>query len=902
MYQSYVIPSYMTKLMSKFHLDGEKFDQFITNEYGKYDWFKEHNSRDIERGWKLPILRELVTNPKAREVFDHKVQLTFNKHQYMKKMDDTEVTLAILAEYWAETTRSDKKSGRIPAWFRVPMLSNKPSAEYIKFYSERGINYQDVITDNVYKIFLQEMSRIQTVMMRNYGKQDPEFIKNFDKNGKKFNFVDFMNEYLTGDSKNSQLGKLIQSKLNGQKLSPQEELTFSNLAKKAINDALTEKAESIVNNFERKGIFEGAKKIEGIDKDNIREELINFVWNDTYMSMNILQLTITDIAYYKDAEDLQKRLAQIHAPGIRANQYATDYQGNPVSDGKLRTIYLKDFDNFISNIIDNVSVVFNRKIKNAKTEEEKQGYTVLKESIVEQFKNINVADAQGYSSPTSYRKKALLFGKWSKEAEDIYRKLISGEYTYSDLKTAFQPLKPFVYTQIEKSSNVNSDEAPMTNLKVGVQNKNSEYLLIMADALLQGEDTGKPNLLRALYSVMEESSIDVKETTLNNGKKQRVRTPRIDGLDTVQFESTVKAGLRGAIDINQFAYDEDGERKAKEYIESLIGKNGAYNETYVDEIPVEDYCLQQEIPAHFRGHEQAHGSQIRAITPSDLESTDAQGNPITYNVEGKELTAEQFKTEYEKTIAANIEDSIETLTKELNLGPEATQVDKNRALEKILRREILSSPRYGVDLLQACTLNEEGQFRIPKGDPIQSKRIEQLLNSIIKNRVNKQEIAGGPVVQVSNFGTSRELNIKFKAKGGGLLMTRKEFEKSPLAKKVTATSQTDKFNARYGKTSKTMTYEQYIEENQAGIAYFEVFAPIYLNDIFEKFQNPDGSIDMKAIEELNPDLLKMIGYRIPTEDKYSCAPLKIVGFLPREAGDTIMLPNDITLLTGSDFK
>ena len=59
---------------------------------------------------------------------------------------------------------------------------------------------------------------------------------------------------------------------------------------------------------------------------------------------------------------------------------------------------------------------------------------------------------------------------------------------------------------------------------------------------------------------------------------------------------------------------------------------------------------------------------------------------------------------------------------------------------------------------------------------------------------------------------------------------------------------------------------------------------------------------MKAIEELNPDLLKMIGYRIPTEDKYSCAPLKIVGFLPREAGDTIMLPNDITLLTGSDFK
>ncbi len=186
-------------------------------------------------------------------------------------------------------------------------------------------------------------------------------------------------------------------------------------------------------------------------------------------------------------------------------------------------------------------------------------------------------------------------------------------------------------------------------------------------------------------------------------------------------------------------------------------------------------------------------------------------------------------------------------------------------------------------------------------DKITSSDCEDFFNSIIKNAINKQEIAGGPVVQVSNFGTSKELNIRFKSKDGGLLMTREEFSKSPLAKKTTSTSQVDKFNARYKGASNTMTYEDYIKEYQAGIAYFEVFAPIYLNDVFEKFQNPDGSIDMKAIEELNPDLLKMIGYRIPTEDKYSCAPLKIVGFLPREAGDAIMLPNDITLLTGSDF-
>lgn len=98
-----------------------------------------------------------------------------------------------------------------------------------------------------------------------------------------------------------------------------------------------------------------------------------------------------------------------------------------------------------------------------------------------------------------------------------------------------------------------------------------------------------------------------------------------------------------------------------------------------------------------------------------------------------------------------------------------------------------------------------------------------------------------------------------------------------------------------------MSYEDYIKENQGGIAYFEVFAPIYANSLFSQFADKNGNISIEALEALDPDLLKMIGYRIPTEAKYSMAPLKIVGFLPREAGDGIMLPSDITLLTGSDF-
>lgn len=210
------------------------------------------------------------------------------------------------------------------------------------------------------------------------------------------------------------------------------------------------------------------------------------------------------------------------------------------------------------------------------------------------FRNINVADAQGYSSPTSYRKKAFIFGKWSKKAEDIYQKLRKGDYNYSDLSVAFQPLKPFVYGRIEKSSGV--PNAPLDKLGVPVQNKNSEYLLIMADAILQNENTGRPNLLRAIYEVMEESHYD------EDGNY------KTDGIDTVQFESTVKSGLMGRINLNKYVNDVNGEAKAKAVMEACLyetapktvqevnpetgelkditinTKTGKYNQTYVHEL------------------------------------------------------------------------------------------------------------------------------------------------------------------------------------------------------------------------------------------------------------------------------------------------------------------------------
>lgn len=918
MYQSYVTPSFMTKLFNKFRQEGQAFEDFILDEYGSSEWFKfGAGDDDITKGWRNEWLRLLARDENARKVFDHKVELNFNKHNYMRNMSDAEYTLSLITEYFSE---SAKVEDQVPAWFRVPMQSNKPSSEFIKFYSYRGDGYKNTIVNGLHNIFLQEISRIQTVLRRNMSKNDSGFIKNFDTNGRKFCFLPVFNSYLEeGDvskrdvlrnedgsvsSDNNRFASLLQKKVNGEtNLTPDEEVELGKLAERIIRQFMENRVQSILDIWESNGILEAAKNIkdiypsefdnssnikneerEDVINDWVRKQVENYLWNDTFASKNILQLTLSDIAFYKDTEDLQKRLAQLHAPGVRGNINAIDYNGNRVSDGKYRTFILKDFDSFKSNIIANIAEVFDRKIA-AAPDNQKAVMIALKESLVGKdgkYTKINVTDAQGYSSPSSYRKKAYIFGKWSRHAEDIYQKMLKGEYTYTDLETAFQPLKPFVYSKLTKDMGV--DNAPIHSMQVPFQAKNAEYLLIMADAILKDEKLSRPNLLRAVYRVMEDSE----------------RLMPTKGIDTVQFESSIKSGLQGKINIYQFMNMEGGEDAAYTFMMNQIFKEETdatgervyrnYNtDTFVHETSYEDYCLQQEVPEHFREHSQAHGSQIRMITPSDLDlfTIDENGQQVDNFYEWtepdgtvKRMKADEFRKEYEQTIADNIEESIDNLSAELHLNSEDKR-ERNIALSKILQREVLSSPSYGIDLVQACSIDKEtGEFRIPKGDPIQAKRIEQLINSVIKNRVNKQKIAGGPIVQVSNFGTSKQLHIRFNDKQGNLIPLEDEYVPSE---------------------HDGLSYKDYLKKNQGGIAYFEVFCPIWSNELFDKFSNADGSINVDAINAVDPELLKMVSYRIPTEDKYSCAPMKVVGFMPREAGDAIMLPYELTEIDDSDF-
>lgn len=954
MYYSFVNPSYTGKVMLNLKnaiKDENKFDEFIENEYKRYRWFWDSNNGDNVQ-WNNMWLQLLTTDKETRDNFDHKVQLTFNKTPY-KELSELGYTLSLMQEYFYD---KNKKW----AWYRVPILSNKPSAEFIKFRrftTNARVTYKDTIKVGLKNVFNQEILRIKTVLERAAASLDKssgiEKILNYDidlkllnerlgkdklnelllriKN-KKFTAGDYVSIMKANRSKNSQsgaefrfleafseeiinnteAGKLIIKKLNDNTNNKEEarlhklivegdkEVKIDSLLDTYMNRSF----ENAVEEWKTLGLFETVERTE-IDSNNKKsttteykylsnlvqgaknekeaeEQVMNnleeYFWNDMFATINIIQLTTTDLAYYKNSEDFQKRIAQIHSPGLKLNVSAVDSNGVKVSiDGMSRTIYIDD-KLIVSEILDNIAIVFDRKIEKA-PDAEKENLKKMKDFILSSYKNINITDGQAYNSPTSYRKKMIMAGKWDSAQEEAYQRIIKGDYNINDLDVLWQPIKPFTFSQIAKSTGVDT----MSEIKLSVQNKNSEYLLLMADAIMRSG--GMHSTLGAIFDFMEDSARDGRD--IKNGKEGSYNGI---GIDTVQFGSTTKVGLMGVIDINNIK-----RASAKETHDAIIAKlnsciyrnrdktpdansnNEIYNDQYVHTVPFEDYSIQQEVPAHLVDHFQSMGSQVRILSISDiLEKDEFEIHNVKGTKDGKWI-----RNRYQQLIAENIEESFKLLEKELKLETK-NRKERNKALSNILVKAIKKDQKYGNDLLRACKLNSEDEFNIPLSDPIQARRVQELINSIIKSNINKQLISGGPVVQATSYGLSQKLNIVFKDRETG--------EPMVIPKNIRGNKDKEK---------------AWLEEHQGGMSHMEVYMPVPSKELEEALTKPDGTL--MSVEEaldnkiINEEMLKAIAYRIPTEDKYSILPIKIVGWMPRAAGEVIMMPEEITLLTGSDF-
>lgn len=1008
-YQSYVAPSYLGKLMKSIKdKNTEKGTKFLDENYKAFGWFYSKKADFFFSDWVDKLYKNEIFNRRKgmrfRDLIAHKTVLNQDGKDYVD-WGKKDVILSLLTEF-------QKADVDGTAWYYVPLFSDAPSADFIRFvkygdevgdFKEGDKPYKEAIKEKLRGVAMQEFERIILVKERDAirnsetataeEKERVEAIDNYDikrdkngnvvkKGGAEFKFFPQFNEWGVFDAikdfledpnnsgeypsklvdrfveryleegldnalevwKNEQVFELdeqggyknfdistgfdqdiftnsinslenhIDNMINSEESISERDRAVLNkiseaqrrvsdyiktidnkneLDNKILNRSIVE-IRSAIKELSNSEVFDAIRKdsIELSEASFLVKFLRNYYYNNALATSQIIQLTNTDLAYFKDMTDFYKRNKQNHAPSLRLDTSAVNpFTGEKVGRKVERAITLKD------EYIPSIGVEDIRKILT------ERGVSKTEiDFICSQFKNVNVTDAQSYRSLDSYRAVKCMVGDWTQQMETAYNNILNDRWTATDMMTVFNTLKPYVYTQ----NSVDSGVAGEGKIKVPVQHKNSEFLLLATYNLVSGA-LGRAKKLKILDQFMRDNQIDV-----------------------VHFESVVKVGKQGAIDVNQF--DENNLDGFREYLEKAIRtENGNYNPQVVHEISYEDYGIQMETGQHIVDTNNLVGTQVQRLIGGDISESavlelgqvddlllsDMGDNEVipTLGVTAGSLRAQsgisveqfreikelrdyarhaknlyedyadlqykegekidqnkldQLKSEYE-TAQKEYEDKRKSTKSGLskkqwhtlfnalmveNIIQGYKKVDKlfsdKKSMSDVLKRQINSSPRYSRDLLDACSLDENGEFIIPLVDPTNSDRVQALMASIMRKEITQQKIKGGALFQASSFGLTDELNIIYEGDG----------------------------------------------ENKR-IKEFECYMPAYSREFFEPFMNPNThELD---ISQLPDELKEIVGYRIPTEDKYSMMPLKIKGFLPSSMGTAIMLPAEITTITGSGF-
>lgn len=802
---AHINPSYVTTLIKK--LQREDTYKQVLDDYRVCNWFNKNGK------WRNSILEEIENNAEVRSNLKHVVLLQYNRKEY-NAWTDLDATLALYNMYM--TGAADRSGSETYGYYQVPMLSDAQSAEFIKFKRYKK-GYEEKLLDKFKDLVYQEIDRINLVKERATTDNHIDPIANFDMNGKKMGGAEF--KFFPELNQKGQSGKTFLQAIDEAKQISMDEV--DNLIKNTIKSIMDSRFKEAIQHYKDIGLYDriGTEKnarfkhVNVYSEEGMNDRMREWFWNSTYFTSQFIELTTTDLAYYKNLEDFQKRNKQDHAPAERLNTLAT-WNGKPVlvnNDGSRRTtrrvIYLKD--NILpANSMDSINEILEARVK-----DKDDAFTAYdKAAIMSIFNKVNVADAQAYNTLPSFRSTQIMAGMWSDAEETAYNNIMNNKWTASDFLVLWNTRKPYLYTQ------KNQPDGMGGIMKVPTQHKNSEFLLLTGAMFGQILHSSK---LQALNDFMVKNNID-----------------------SAMFESAVKDGLQGTINLN----DATNYASTITVLENVTRLNGKENPNVVHEFDYNDYGIQTSTPEHGIDKVQLVGTQIRRLISSDMNPNRDPNFKLKYK--DREFTQEEWINYFNAINTANIQEAFKEVSDKFNDIHE---------VEKELIREVRSNPRYGTDLIRALTLDENGNFNIPLIDPSQTLRIQALLNSILKNRVTKQKINGGALIQASPFGLDES--------------------KQP----------------------------QIVYNEDGSIKYFEAYLPCPTEELYNALLDPNtheldiNKKDSKGNYIVPEKYREVIGYRVPTEDKYSMQHIRIKGFLPRQVGSVIILPKEITSLAGSDF-
>lgn len=555
----------------------------------------------------------------------------------------------------------------------------------------------------------------------------------------------------------------------------------------------------------------------------------------------------------------------------------------------------------IEKLLEDKNGLYEEMVKEIEKDIKKAKDELAKEyPMIEPFLNITGTDAQEYTTWKEHLEIMMRQGKLPDEKmrilESAYDKLSKGlEVSQEELKVIMQPIKP-VYTGTTGTLNQDSiNEVKGVNRMVYV--KSSSFPLI-------------PQLTRG-------TKIDAVRRHMEEIQKRMGKNVRMS------YQTANKIGaIDTALTMNDLYYNDTDSLLGENY-EGILGKS-------ILEMDRTNFKIQQEVP--YKTDKFSKKDMEDHISMSTQMYKILMGNGIS-TIEGyifdtskfNQDAIDRFNTFLDNTNSkmpriikgrningyqiAAFKDYLESemynrkyheLIQDLDLhsNDKAKTITK---LAKIIEEEI-DARDLPVSLKDAVALSTDAKghtnFSLPLWLNDNFDKVDSLIQSIVSNRVMKIKLPGVGSISTSGEGFTKTTmsQLDQKTKNGIIWMNpnrRGELQATKIEDGTIVESEVllqSKFKKRV-LNEETGKYET------------------KLIDLREKDENgeykylkveEDGSFSLKE-GMIDPDLMQQFSFRIPVSSHQSGVILRVVGFLPEESADMIVLPKEHTTLLGEDY-
>ena len=690
-----------------------------------------------------------------------------------------------------------------------------------------------------------------------------------------------------------------------------------------------------------------------MDWENFQKAMLD-QW---YAQIEITQMLTTDVAFYKNYSDFIKRFKEVHSPHSKLDEDAvfvsnTNPEWRCQGKAEERVIYAKSIDDTPSEIFlqdgkgkdgkcifDSVEdeeidkqlsimrkthedqlAAFEKTSPNdgqrerykAVLDNEEKSYEMKlrneKAAIRKMYEQIDWTDGAARRTLSSYRTILTMAHQWTEEQELVYQKLMIakesdskkqefykkyGELTAQDLQVFNRQTKFYLYGQVPMT--VTGTSHTSYKIKVPVQHKDSET--VFAAALR--EFAGK---------------YDAKYIALNNWMDK-------NGVDAMLYDSCVKVGCNHTMDIHHIKEPTDADFKESGADGNLNKKIAYYEQQFtealnqdaniVHTVPLKYFGDQTSTGDHLTGNEtRAMGTQLMRMAQNDINPDEL----ITVKGKKKPMTGKDLINRYNYVISK--------ITQQ-NASRSMARMSNTKKLSHQLIRQTEGSEMYSIDDLALCATDANGNLNVPLYESSQIKRAFPLLTSIMKHNVEVTTMGGSALNACGDMLRKEVLpNFVFDKSG-----TRIQHIECLMPMNVTSDmiklmkkNEFGLFEYDIEKVAKMMFGENFVDskETEKEFAYTDEEKEKINNapkdkqeSIIKKIQSKnqneikklkaDRAWQLKKAQAKIDDMTTIIGYRIPSENKYSLWPMKITGFFDKaEYGNSIICPKEFTSITGAD--